>query len=85
MDYNKFNMQIVSEDVFYNFIKDKNYRIIQGEIFHSHYYIDERGEKVAYYESSSWTPNVEYRIKDEIGEYDNYESLNFICNIINGK
>jgi len=82
---NKFNLQIVSEDIFMEFIRDKNYKVIQGELIHSHYYVNDKNEKVAYYESSSWSPKIEYRIKDEAGEYENYETFNHVCNIINNK
>jgi len=71
----------VNSDRFWKFVKLKNLKEIQGEWFHSSYFIDEKENKLAYLETSSWGASTVYKI---IGE-ENEETLNFITDIINGK
>ena len=71
----------VSPERFWNFVKSKKLKEIQGEWFHSSYYIDENQNKLAYMETSSWGASPIYKI---IGE-ENEETLHLVIDIINSK
>lgn len=71
----------VSKQVFNNFLKDKETTVIQGDSFHSNYWLDEDGNKIAYMASSSWCIDVVYMIEDNLA--DNFEATNLITNILN--
>lgn len=70
----------VSEDAFNSFLQNKNVKIIQGDWFHSFYFVDENNIKIAYKETSSWNPEIIYKIQNE---YSNQESIIFITNKLN--
>lgn len=71
----------VDEERFYKFVNLHNLKPIQGNIFHSHYYVNEEGEKLAYRATSSWNPNIVYRIMGE----ENEETVNLVSSLINQK
>lgn len=71
----------VSPDRFYAFIESKNLKKVQATYFHSYNYVNEQGEVLAYYESSSWNTNIIYKIMGE----ENEETLNLVTDIINKK
>lgn len=71
----------VSKQVFNNFLKDKKTTVIQGDSFHSNYWLDENGGRIAYMASSSWCIDVVYMIEDNLA--DNFEATNLITNILN--
>lgn len=78
----------VPEVIFREFLaKQGKLKKEQGEWFHSEYYVNEQDEKVAYMQTSSWSPEVVYKIKDERyeGLLDNEITTNLINNIINKK
>jgi hypothetical protein len=54
----------VNEEEFYNFLKDKNYRVAQGVWFHATFYIDaETKERIAFKETSGYNMDTIYEIK----------------------
>lgn len=55
----------VSRETFWNFVKDNKLTETQGLIFHSSNFINEKGEVMAYRETSSWSPEEIYKIKGE--------------------
>lgn len=59
-------MKQVDETEFREFLNGKLYTRIQGEIFHSVYYIDLDNIKIAYMETSSWGAPDLYMINNEI-------------------
>ena len=71
----------VDEKKFYEFINKHNLKKVQATYFHSYNYINEKGDVMAYYESSSWSTERIYQILAE----DNFETLNLVNNIINEK
>ncbi len=72
----------VSKKDFEDFLKTKTVRWVQGDYFHSHYYVDElSGEKVAYVETSSWGADEVYMIKGDM----NLQTLLFVGGIIKNK
>lgn len=64
------------------FIKGKNLKEVQGEIFHSSYYVDEADNILAYEETSSWTTDVVYKIADD---NINFETIDLVNKMMNGK
>ena len=71
----------VSYDDFYNFLKDKSYTKIQGDTFHSEWYIDELGNKIGYHETSSWGAPDIYEINCNLEGNEN--TLNIVNQILN--
>jgi hypothetical protein len=71
----------VDKERFYKFIETHNLKMVEGDIFHSHYYVNEDGEKLAYRATSSWNPNVIYKIMGE----ENEETLNLVGEIFSEK
>ena len=69
-------MYNVSEDTFDDFVKLHNLKPIQGEVFHSYYYVDKQGNKLAYRETSSYGADVIHKIKDE--SYRNWETIRVV-------
>lgn len=70
----------VSELEFNQFLKGKSYKKIQAEYIHADYYADENGDIIAYKETSSWNPDIIYKIKSD---FANQETSNFLTNFIN--
>ena len=58
-------MTQVDRKEFYEFLKDKDYIIERGDIFHSEYYVDRHtGIKIAYIETSSYGAPDLFMIND---------------------
>ena len=70
-----------TKEQFLKFIKDNDLKSIPGEFFHSKYYIDNQGNKLAYMKTSSWNMNIIYKVADD--KFENLETNNFIGNKIN--
>lgn len=70
----------VNAQTFENFLKNKNITKLQGEIFHSTYYL-ENENKVAYMETSSWGAEAVFMIEDDLAK--NFETTNLITSILN--
>jgi len=73
-------MATVSKEHFDAFMKNKIVERVQGESFHSDYYVDENGDAIAYVETSSWSQNVQYRIKAEYTT--NTETIDIVTKMI---
>jgi len=73
-------MATVSKEHFDAFMKNKIVERVQGESFHSDYYVDENGDAIAYVETSSWSQNVQYCIKAEYTT--NTQTTDIVSNII---
>ncbi len=73
-------LQEVPYQVFCEYLKNKNYKTVQGSIFHSTVYLDKNGKTIAYKETSSWGAPDIYKIKDNSGKYVNLNTLLFITN-----
>ena len=69
-------MYEVSEGTFNDFVKFHNLKLVQGEVFHSDYYVDNQGNKLAYRETSSYGADVIYKIKDE--KFRNWETVRVV-------
>jgi len=59
-------MKEVTEKEFYDFMKSKLVSKIQGDVFHSYYYVDEDNIKIAYMETSSWGAETIYKITNDL-------------------
>lgn len=55
-------MKKVTEKEFYDFINEKDYKIVQGEFFHEDWFVDEDNKVVASRITSSYGAETEYRI-----------------------
>lgn len=75
-------MKEVTEEVFYNFLKDVNYKKQQGMWTHSENYVDlETNKIIAYKETSSYSKNIIYKILMKIEPTNHYcESSGEKCN-----
>lgn len=55
-------MKEVTKEEFYNFLKDKETTIIDGEWMHSDYWLDDKANKIAYRQTSSYGADTIYKI-----------------------
>lgn len=79
------NLIFVTEQHFYEFLKDKEYCIKQGMYMHSEEYICKNtNEVIGYMESSSYHMNVTYMIKTDIYP-ENHKTILFVGDIIKNK
>ncbi len=53
-----------SKSSFIRYVNHHQLKEIPGEIFHSSYYIDKFGNKLAYMETNSWGPAPIYKITE---------------------
>ena len=72
--------KLVPKDYFYKFVKDNKLKRINGDSMHSFYYINNNDEKIAYEESSSYSMNIIYKIKNDLC---NFETSLLMINILN--
>lgn len=70
-----------TKEIFYNYIKSHNLTSISSEMVRGDYFIDNMGNKLAYIETSSYSQEILYKIKD--GQHMN--TLRLINTIFNGK
>ena len=82
MEYNNLNQ--VTKKSFDYFIKDKDLKKVSGEKFHSDYWEDEKGEKVAYLETSSWGGSDIYMIKGGV-PFGNQKTIDVFSSIVRNK
>lgn len=71
----------VSMERFWEYVEKNSLTQVPGNIFHSDNYLNEKGEVMAYRESSSWNNHVIYQIMTE----ENEETINLVKNIMYGK
>jgi hypothetical protein len=76
----------VTYQEFKKFIEEEAVDRCQGEVFHSNYYKDKNGDKIAYIETSSWGAPDIYEIKADPTEFidnNNLQVINLISQLIN--
>lgn len=61
-------MKEVNEKEFNEFMQNKKVKKVQGDYFHSNYYVDENNIKIAYVETSSWGAPTIYKINNSLIE-----------------
>ncbi len=71
----------VSKEVFYDFVNRNKLIEVQGDVFHSSNYLDNKNNIRAYRETSSWGTKTVYQIDDV--KYSNFETLNIVNNFLN--
>lgn len=71
----------VSKQVFNDFLKDKKTTVTQGDYFHSNYWLNEEGNRIAYMATSSWCIDTVYMIEDNLA--NNFETTSIVTNILN--
>jgi len=72
-------MYPTTESLFYQYINSKKCKYVQGEMFHSNYYVDEDGNYIGYVESSSWNMHVIYKTDIDM---TNSITADFVSNMI---
>ena len=78
------NLNRVSKKTLYIFLSGKKLTKVQGEVFHSDYWINESKEVLAYRKTSSWGGEAIYMIKEGT-PYENQNTINIMSLLINNK